>query len=239
MGLKGNRMLRLMPRSLLCAAHVAATTTAIAMRRDRRATSTLRTALSIALLVTISACAQRDADDAARAETKAASARGIDVPPPAAEEIAKPVGAAAIVGRMMPPYPEGLIEVQGVCVPGGEAPERICDFGIAVLGREAIEPSTSGAYLVASRNVEPDAQQPLWKITDALDAPIATAGHELQLGGCRLDGELRSDVVALVRHGASEYSADIGWAKRLNIETGKFLDIELDRVDCIDPGYGI
>ncbi len=235
-----NRLLRLLPGPLMGTVHLAASSAAIALLGDRGARSALRAALLIAIFAAVSGCGERSGDDAQRAAAKAASsARDIDVPPPAAQEIAKPVGAAAIIGRTMPPYPEGLTEVQGVCVPGSEDPERICDYGIAVLGRETMEQSPPGVYLVASRNAEPDAQQPLWKITDALDAPAAHDGHELQLGGCRLDGKLHSDVVALVRHSGAEYSSDIAWAKRLNVETGKFVDVELDDVDCLDPGYGV
>jgi hypothetical protein len=238
MGSNESRMCGQAFRSCIYAARAATASIVIAARRDRHADSALRAMLLIAVLAATSACGERSANDAERAAAEVASARDTNLPPPAADEAAKPAGAAAIVGRTMPPYPEGLAEVQGVCVPGGEDPERICDFGIAVLGRETTE-NSPGIYLVASRNAEPDAQYPLWKITDALDAPTANAGHELQLGGCRLDGELRSDVVALVRHGSTEYSADIGWAKRLNIETGKFVDVELGRVDCIDPGFGV
>jgi hypothetical protein len=199
-----------------------------------------RTIVVFAIVIGLLGCRERPAVDAKPMPATEPSSAGTAIaPPPAAEEYAPPAAQAALIGRTIPPYPQGLAEVQGVCVPGGEAPERICDFGIAVLGREGADLEPDGVYIIASRNADPDARQPSWVVTDALDAPIADAGRELQLGGCRLDGELRNDIVALVRHGEGEYSADIGWARRLEIASGKFVDVALRRVDCQNPGFGV
>jgi hypothetical protein len=174
----------------------------------------------------------------ATAEKSAASVAESALPPPAASEGPKPA-AAALIGQTMPPYPEGLVEAQGVCVSGGEGLERVCDFGIAVLGRENGE-YTSSMYLVASRNADPDASRPEWNITDAIDAPVAKEGYDLQLGACRVDGEMRGDIVALVRHSEEqEYSSDIAWKKSHDAKSGKFADIDRGRVDCVNPGYGL
>jgi hypothetical protein len=200
----------------------------------------LRMTLTAAVLAMLLAgCTERATEAKAPAATSAPEV--VDEPaasPPVAEAV-KPPDAAALIGTTMPPYPQGLTEVQGVCVPGGEAPERVCDYGLAVLGRELTETSPTNVYLVASRNVDPEASQPQWTITDALDAPENETGYELQLGGCRLENELRSDIVAFVRHSDAEYSSDITWVKRFDARTGKFADIERDRVDCINAGYGI
>jgi hypothetical protein len=200
-----------------------------------------RTIVVVAIVaIGLLGCRERPAADAKPMPvTDQSPARTVIAPPPAVEEHSPPAAKAALIGRTIPPYPQGLAEVQGVCVPGGEAPERICDFGIAVLGRESADLEPAGVYVVASRNADPDARQPSWVVTDALDAPVADAGRELQLGGCRLDGELRSDIVALVHHSEEEYSADIGWARRLDTASGKFVDVALRRVDCQNPGFGV
>ncbi len=185
-------------------------------------------------------CSERAQDDPkALSKTQTDTEQAPDVPPIADEERLVGVGQADLIGRTMPPYPQGLAEVQGVCVPGGPQPENICDFGIAVLGRENAEVEETGAYLVASRNATPDANQPSWVVTDALDTPVSPTGAELQLGGCRLDGEFRSDIVAVVAYDDNEYSTQIAWAKRLDIATGKFVEIELKRIDCLNPSYGV
>ncbi len=204
----------------------------------------LRTTLTIAILASALGCSERAAEAAKPPATAPVPATvdqvsQAEVPMPAAEKPDTLADAATLVGRTMPPYPEGLTEVQGVCVPGGEAPERVCDFGLAVLGRQFAERSAENVYLVASRNADPDARQPQWTITDALAVPAHNADRELQLGGCRLDDEMRSDVVALVRHADGEYATDITWVRRLDIATGRFVEIGLDRVDCINPGYGL
>lgn len=195
---------------------------------------------SLLALVALAACTD-GGDVASTAKTPAPAAPAVaEASPPAEVDPAAEVSsAAALIGRTLPPYPQGLSEVQGVCVPGGEEPERICDYGLAVLGRESIDSTAVGVYLIASANADPEAKQPLWRVTDALDAPPAEAGRELQLGGCRLNGELRNEIVALVRHGDAEYSADIAWAKRLDIASGKFVAVELAHVDCVYAGYGV
>ncbi|TXI50891.1 MAG: hypothetical protein E6Q50_02725 [Lysobacter sp.] len=195
-------------------------------------------AASLVATVVLSACT-RSGDAPPKPQTPAPVERVAETPPPAADEVAEVGDAASLIGRTLPPYPQGMSEVQGVCVPGGEQPERICDYGMAVLGREATDGTAVGVYLIASANTDPDAKQPVWRVTDALDAPRAEGGQELQLGGCRLDGDVRNEIVALVRHGDQEYSADVAWAKRLDIASGKFLAVELSRVDCVNAGYGV
>lgn len=195
----------------------------------------------VVLLVALAACADGDdgGDAAPATQMPPTVERGAEATPPVAVETGDVDTAATLIGRTLPPYPQGLSEVQGVCVPGGEQLERICDYGLAVLGYETIEPAPTGVYLIASANAEPEAKQPLWRVTDALDAPQTKAGYELQLGSCRLDGAQHNDIVALVRFGDAEYSSDIAWAKRLDIATGKFVALELARVDCVNVGYGV
>lgn len=196
-------------------------------------------ALPIIAMLALSACTD-GGDIAPAAKTPAPIERTADASSTAAvDEHAGAGDAAALIGRTLPPYPQGLDELQGACVAGGEQPERICDYGLAVLGREASDGTAVGVYLIASANTQPDAKQPLWRVTDAIDAPAAQTGQELQLGGCRLDGRLRNEIVALVRHGDAEYSTDVTWAKRLEIASGKFVDLELAQVDCINAGYGV
>lgn len=214
------------------------------MRRKKcgsaRATDVRVRALAVSLVATValSACG-RSGDAPPKAQTPAPAERVAETPAPAGEEVADVGAAASLIGRTLPPYPQGMNEVQGVCVPGGEQPERICDYGMAVLGREATDGTAVGVYLIASANTDPEAKQPAWRVTDALDAPRAEGGQELQLGGCRLDGEMRNEIVALVRHGDQEYSADVAWAKRLDIASGKFVAVELSQVDCVNAGYGV
>ena len=61
-----------------------------------------------------------------------------------------------------------------------------------------------------------------------------------QAGSCRLDHVEDGKVIAVVRHDLEqEYSRDVAWARRLELESGKFVVVEPERVDCLNEGYGL
>jgi hypothetical protein len=148
-------------------------------------------------------------------------------------------GAVALIGKTMPPYPDALQNVEGSCVPGGSGLDHACDFGLAVLGTLVEDAPPVMRYVIASRNTDPAANQPQWQVSDALDAPKIDAGYTLQIAGCRLDGVSAAGIVAVVRHGDAEYSSDVTWARRFDTATGALGEIAVDRVDCVDPGFGL
>jgi hypothetical protein len=169
-----------------------------------------------------------------------AAAANVSAPPTAATPAPAAVsGAAALIGKTVPPYPDGLEEVQGICVAGGTGLEHVCDFGLAAIGSPVPEAEPSIRYLLASRNADPAAQLPLWQVTDAIDVPQIQTGYGLQLGSCRRDSNDQADVAAIVRHGDAEYSSDVTWARRFDTATGKLIEIPAQTVDCINPGFGI
>ncbi len=45
-----------------------------------------------------------------------------------------------LVGETIPPYPAGLDELQGICIAGGPSLDRICDYGLQVIGRPSADP---------------------------------------------------------------------------------------------------
>lgn len=203
--------------------------------------SPLAGALVLSLL--LGACA--DGERAPAGNTPDATAPAVDAnatQPAPADITATPeaTGAAALVGSRMPPYPDGLAEIVGSCVPGGEGLERVCDYGLAVLGRGDRDAGTATwVYLVGSRSTDPAADTPVWEITDALDVPVKE-GYQLQMADCRIDGQPARSVTALVRHAnGQEYSADIAWARHYDTASGKFMEIGGAKVDCVDPGAGV
>jgi hypothetical protein len=148
-------------------------------------------------------------------------------------------GAAALIGKTVPPYPDGLEEASGSCVAGGEGLEHACDFGVATIGNRAASGEVSVRYLLASRNIDTAAKQPQWEVTDAVDAPSIDSGYDLQIAGCRLNGADAPGLVAVVRHGDAEFSSDATWARRFDTATGKLSDIPVDSVDCANLSAGI
>lgn len=200
-------------------------------------------ALLLSLLLGACADGERTADTAPAASTDAGA--DADSPQTVPADTAAPAStsavanAAALVGVRVPPYPGGLIDIVGSCVPGGEGLEHVCDYGISVLGHGDRDSGTAqGVYLVGSRNTDPAADMPVWEITDALDMPAAD-GYLLQIADCRLDGQPSRSVAALVRHGGEEFSTDIAWARLYDTATGKFVETGSAKIDCIDPGAGV
>lgn len=147
----------------------------------------------------------------------------------------------SLVGKTIPPYPAGLDELQGICIAGGPSLDRICDYGLQVIGRRSADPDRAATptQLLASRNVEPEASQARWRVTDAVTVPKPRKGYDLQIGSCRFGRVDGAPIVAFVRHGKGEYSRDVLWARRLDIASGKLRAVAIKHVDCINEGAGV
>jgi hypothetical protein len=214
-------------------------------------TNALLGMLLIATVATLSACkpgAPAPASESTVPVENVPAANAPDTKPQPGAAVAPaaaptPASAAdALIGKVVPPYPDGLDEIQGGCVPGGAGLDHACDFGLALLGKRVDGAEPSMRYLIASSNTDTAADKPRWQISDAIDTPKVDAGYSLQTAGCRLDHAAAgagAGVVAVVRHADAEYSSDVTWARRFDIGTGKFSEIPLARVDCVNQGYGL
>lgn len=176
---------------------------------------------------------------AANAADAAANAPAASAP--AAQPDAPASGASALVGLVVPPYPDGLAEIAGSCVPSGAGYDRLCDFGIAMVGDGAKGASGAMArFVTASRKADPGADgKPRWEVLDAVDVPQLPPGYDLQLGACKLDGKDAPGLIAVVRYGAGETSADLKWIRRFDTDAGKLVDVEAAKVSCANPAAGV
>ncbi len=146
-----------------------------------------------------------------------------------------------LVGRILPPYPDGLRELEGSCLSDSPDFARICDYGIAVLGR-ADEDGGERILLhvVAQRSLPHEGKEPRWEVTDAMPYPPSGPGYFLQISTCRLDGFDDLRITALVRHdGTSGYSNDVTWARRLDFDSGRLVEVDPARVDCFNEFLGV
>lgn len=146
-----------------------------------------------------------------------------------------------LVGKMMPPYPDGLDELQGSCLSGGPDRTQICDHSIAVLGHRPSDPARTpvSRWIVSARNLDREARQPRWFVTDAVAAPKPRAGYDLQIASCRIDGTEAPNVIAFVRHREDEISRDVRWAWQYDLAAGELAPVDVKRVDCINEGAGL
>lgn len=150
-------------------------------------------------------------------------------------------GAVELVGKIMPPYPEGLREVGGACLSDSTDAAHVCDYSIGLLAdaSEDADAEPLMRYVTAGRLVGREGPMALWKITDAQAYPGAAKGFFWQAGTCRVDRIDDPKVIAVVRQGpVQEYLTDIAWARRLDLKSGKFETVDPARVDCINEGYG-
>jgi hypothetical protein len=150
-------------------------------------------------------------------------------------------GAVELIGKTVPPYPEGLQDVGGSCLSDSDDPEHVCDFSIGLLADAGTDSNDEPVfrYVVAGRMAGREGPLALWKITDVQAYPKVGKGFFWQAGSCRVDKVDDAKVIAVVRQGAEqEYLTDVAWARRLDLKSGKFSVIAPARVDCINEGYG-
>lgn len=147
-----------------------------------------------------------------------------------------------LIGRTVPPYPNGLIEQQGSCIAGDAGYEHICDHGIAVLGKP---PAREGElskplFVVGQRMVDKQGDDHRWQVTDAVKAPALKRGYLLETTPCRFGGRREETVIAaVVRYREDrETSTDVIWARRLDPASGRLLPIP-GRIECANPAAGI
>lgn len=208
----------------------------------------LRRALALGLALAVAGLSACSGDDAAEAEVApapapaaapASAAPATPAAAPAPEKAEAPSGAATLIGKTVPPYPDGLAEVGGSCVPVPGS-VRLCDFGLQMVGSPAADGGAAMArYLIATSNTTPDAEKPSWKVIDAVDAPTLEPGTDMQLGGCRLDGKDDGGLVVAIRHGAKEGDTVIRWARHFDPAAGKLAEVDVARVACADPAAGV
>lgn len=153
--------------------------------------------------------------------------------------------ASELIGRIVPPYPDGLRDAGGTCISGSGEYAHVCDYSIGVLaddggGDPAGAPETEPAprYVIAAKLAGRDGQSALWKITDAQPYPKAAEGYQLQFGSCRIHGKEDGRLAAVVRQDTNkEYLTDVIWARRLDLQSGKLAEVHPAAVDCISEAY--
>jgi hypothetical protein len=149
-----------------------------------------------------------------------------------------PTAAATdLVGRTVPPYPDGLANTSGSCIAGAaRGVAGICDYAINVL----TDADGTPRHLAGSRAAGHDADgHPAWTITDALPFPPLAANELMAIATCEVDGEADETVVAVVRHVDAEWHEAATWARRYDIATEKFVDVPAAGVRCYNEGWGL
>lgn len=90
------------------------------------------------------------------------------------------------------------------------------------------------------KNKEFRLADPSGKIIASMPLPEIRAGYEFSRGECRLNGIIRNDVIAVVRHGeGSEWSVDVLKAWVADPVARAFVPLPVKGLACLNIGYGI
>lgn len=139
-------------------------------------------------------------------------------------------------GKIVPPYPDGVVEVSGTCI--GDAsgdPTAICDHAFAVLD----DPQSKLRTILALEQAPHFGKQPLWRVADALEpSELDDRSVEVASGTCQQQQTDAVAVVALVRLADKQWLSPVLRAWRFDIAAGKLLPIPVADLRCRNEGFG-
>ncbi|MBU8976665.1 MULTISPECIES: hypothetical protein [unclassified Lysobacter] len=146
-------------------------------------------------------------------------------------------GHPMMIGKVVPPYPEGYRSNTGSCVGTGTGIDQLCTRSIVTL--DDAEDRT--VQLLAAQFVDRVGDEPRWRITDALPYPALRRDELVAIATCQRDGVDDTSVVAIIDTGAAGASEldmlpAARWAMRLDRASGKFLRVQPSRVRCYNEG---
>ena len=134
--------------------------------------------------------------------------------------------ADELVGRRVPPFPDGMHEGGGSCIPSAQDP---CHRGVSVLVSGAGKEIGVYASLFDGHD---ERGKPFSIVTDVIPYPKVNAGHHLDWSSCRYYGVEDSAVISVVKQSKQPWLPSAGWAYRVENASGKFVKLDPKRVDC-------
>ena len=135
--------------------------------------------------------------------------------------------ADELVGKRVPPFPDGMYEGGGSCIAIGT--QDPCHGGVGVLMSAAGK--EKGVYASISDGHDEEGH-PFWIVTDVIPYPRVNKGYHLDWGSCRYDGVEDSAVIAVVKHSKQSWLRAADWAYRVENASGKLIKLDPKRVDC-------
>ncbi len=138
---------------------------------------------------------------------------------------------SSLVGQRVPPYPDGLKERSGVCLPAGGG-AKDCQYSLSVLDSDRGGGATAVALEVESRDPK---GQPTWRVVDSAEIPAVRDGYSLEMQSCRLDERKDEAIVAIVTPMAGKPESRWGdsyWAVRFDRKQKRFRAVPAGKVDC-------
>jgi len=148
---------------------------------------------------------------------------------------------AGWIGKIVPPYPDGVAETTGTCIGGAQFDDAqlnqatICDHAFAVLD----DPQSKLRTILALEQAPHFGKLPLWRIVDALEPDeLADRNVQVATGTCQQRGTDDATVVALVRVAEQEWLSPVLRAWRFDVAAGKLLPLPVADLRCRNEGFG-
>lgn len=146
-------------------------------------------------------------------------------------------GEPVLVGKIVPPYPDGFQSNTGSCVGEGTDPDQLCARSIATL--DDAEDRT--LQLLAAKFVDRVGDEPRWLITDSVPYPALRRDELVAIATCQRDGMDDAGLAAIIDTGMEgalglDMLPAVRWAVRLDRKTGRFVRVAPSRVRCYNEG---
>lgn len=138
---------------------------------------------------------------------------------------------ATLVGQRVPPYPAGLSERSGVCLPAGGG-AKDCQYSLSVLDSDRGGPATVVALELVARNAK---SEQAWRVVASTEIPDVKEGYSIEMRSCRLDRRKDEAILAIVTPMAGKPGSPWGnsyWAVRFDRKQKRFTTLPADKVDC-------
>lgn len=129
--------------------------------------------------------------------------------------------------------PPGLETQLGACA--GYSGDEECVWGMETL----VDSNGKPAYVLAQKYAGRKGQHVVWTHTDLIPHPKSSSSESV-VTQCEVKGKPDPAVLALVKveEGVEMWTA-IRWAVRLDTSTGKFTEIPVAGIKCLNEGYGL
>ena len=135
--------------------------------------------------------------------------------------------AEELVGKRVPPFPDGMYEGGGTCIATGT--QDPCHRGVSVLKSAAGK--EIGVYASVSDGHDKRSKS-FAIVTDVIPYPKVNKGYHLDWSSCRYGGVEDDAVVAVVKDSKQTWLRAAGWAYRVENASGKLIKLDPKHVDC-------
>lgn len=150
---------------------------------------------------------------------------------------AGPDQASRWIGKIVPPYPHGVVEQQGTCI-GGIADDPVSPCGHIV--DVVVDPQSGIRTILVIEATPHSGDVPLGRIVDAIEPPeLEDAALDVAVAICQRDGRDDGRLVAVVDPGAKWQWLDAPrrvW--RVDPASGRLHALAPDGVRCQNIGFG-